>query len=329
MVDNTNGGISSGSRMPITCTAMDAGQATIASSDPIAADDLRWFGAIADAGSISEAARRHDASKATLSRAVSRIEASAGAPVFDRVGRGLRLTPLGETLKPAADTALAAMREADEALRSATGEPAGRLRIAASALAAHQFLTPVVLELRERHPAVRVEFHITSRPVDPLAEDYDVCLHIGRPEQPSLIARRIVRAQLKLYAAPDAVLGVRLDDPDEVAGIDRIVVGAPGVPQVWHLTHEADGRTVTFGRDPIVQINDPTVATDVTRGGSGMLFVPTMWGEHMVERGEFVPVLPDWSGPTMEVFAVMPPRRANVPAVRAFLDIMFERARAL
>ena len=295
----------------------------------LAVDDLRLFAWIADEGGLSGAMRRHGFPKASLSRAVARLEAAAGAPLFDRTGRGLRPTPLGETLLPAARLAVTAARDAEEALRSATGEPAGSLRVAASALAAHKLINGVLGDLITRHPSVRPELHITSRPIDPLAEDFDVTLQIGRPSQPSLIARRMLEATLGLYAHPDALLGIDPNEPDEVAMVGRIVVRMDGLPGDWTLTHRERGHAIVLDAAPTIGVSDPTVAFDMLRAGHGMMLVPRIWGEGIVAGASLVPVLPEWDGPTIEIFAVMPPRRANVPAVRAFLDLMFEQARAL
>ena len=311
----------------------------------LAVDDLRWLALVADAGGLSAAARAHDMPKASLSRAIGRLEDAAGAPLFDRVGRGLRLTPLGETLLPAARGAIGALRDAEEALRSATGEPAGPLRVAASALAAHKLVNGVIAELVGRHSAVRAELRVTSRPIDPLAEDYDVALHIGRPEQPQLVARRMLSAMLGLYAHPDALLGIDPTDPDEVLGrrgagqsetagigangVERIVMAIDALPRAWTLTHRDTGDVLTLDRPPAITVNDPTVALDIMTAGRGMALVPRLWAEPIAKRGDLVAVLPDWDGPTLDIFAVMPPRRATVPAVRAFLDLMFEHAKAL
>ena len=305
---------------------------------------------------MSGAMRRHGVPKASLSRAVARLEASAGAPLFDRTGRGLRPTPLGETLLPAARLAIAAARDAREALRSAAGEPAGPLRVAASALAAHKLVNGVIAELVDRHPAVRADLYVTSRPIDPLAEDYDVTLHIGRPDQPQLVARRMLSATLGLYAHPDALLGIDPNDPGEVMGetgewsrangsvtprkathaagigsngVERIVMAINALPRTWTMTHREAGDVITLDRAPAITVNDPTVALDIMRAGRGMALVPRLWAEPIAAAGDLVAVLPDWDGPNMEIFAVMPPRRASVPAVRAFLDLMFERARSM
>ena len=311
----------------------------------LAVDDLRWLALVADAGGLSAAARAHDIPKASLSRAIGRLEDAAGAPLFDRIGRGLRLTPLGETLLPAAQGAIGALRDAEEALRSATGEPAGPLRVAASALAAHKLVNGVIAELVGRYPAVRAELRVTSRPIDPLAEDYDVALHIGRPEQPQLVARRMLSASLGLYAHRDALLGIDPSDPDEVQGrngagrsdaarvgtigVERIVMTVDALPRAWTLTHRTTGDVLTLDRPPAISVNDPTVALDIMMAGRGMALVPHLWAEPIAAEGGLVSVLPDWDGPTLDIFAVMPPRRASVPAVRAFLDLMFDHAKTL
>lgn len=309
-------------------------------SGPIAIEDLRWFGLVAEAGGLTEAARQFGISKSTLSRAVARAEACAGAPLFDRTGRGLSLTPLGTQLLPPARDAIVAHREAEETLRVGTDAPAGILRIGAVTVEANRLLAPVLSEMARRHPAVRTELRYSSRALDPVAADLDVCLRVGRPDQPHLITRRVLDARLMLVASPDALLGVDPNDPDEVRALDRVCVSLPSLPLTWTLQRESGleasveadeegAPVVTLDRPPLLTVNDPSTALEVVVGGAGMTFVPGFEIEDRLASGALVPVLPVWGGPRLEVHAVMPPGRTKVPAVRAFLDLMDERAREL
>jgi DNA-binding transcriptional LysR family regulator len=296
--------------------------------DPISTDDLRAFFLIAEAGGISAAARRFGGSKTSMSRALAKLEATAGSPLFDRVSGGLRLTPIGETLLDAARAATRAGSDAAEALRAAQGEPSGPLRIAASALSGQQLLGPVLARMARLHPEVRASVAVTAHGPDPLAEDLDVVLRLGRPEEPYLIARRIVASPLRLYVGAKAAWTGELRDPAAVEGLGRIVVGVPGSPEVWGLS-DAEGREVRMASAPLVTVGDPTVALGILRAGAGVAFLPSVYGEPRVKGGDFMRVLPEHEGPTVEVYASFPPRRASVPAVRAFIDLLVEASREM
>ena len=290
-------------------------------------DDLQVFFMMHAAGSVTGAAASLGASKATLSRALARLEAQAGMALFDRTPTGLKLTQAGRSLLPAAEAATRAGAEAEDVLRRARGTPHGELRIAASALSAQQILGPVLARMAVDHPQVRPHVRITALGPDPLAEDLDVVLRLGRPDEPYLIARRIVGAPLRLYAGA-AARRRDLADPGVVAALGRVVVDVPGSPAVWTLA-DAEGQSTSLDSAPLCAVGDPTVALGILRAGRGVAFLPAIYGEPRVARGDLVRVLPDLEGPEVEVYATFPPKRASVPAVRAFIDLLVEVAREM
>ncbi len=284
-------------------------------------DDLHGFGLIASAGGLSPASRRFGVPKATLSRALHRLEAAAGAPLFDRVGRGLRLTPLGQGLLPAAQDALALQSTANDAVRAGQGEPVGPLRIAASALSGQKLLAPVLAELAERHPAVQISLRVTSQGPDPVAEELDVVIRVGRPSEPYLVCRKIVGSPLALYAFGTRAAGIDFCDPNAVEGLGRVHIAIDEFPREWELTGPS-GDTVRLTGEPLISVSEPTVALSILSAGLGVAFLPMLYAEPLARAGVLVRALPGFAGPEMELFAALPPRRSNMPAVRAFLDLL-------
>lgn len=290
-------------------------------------EDLRAFSLIAVAGSISEAARELGLSKATLSRALSRLEAAAGTPLFDRLDRGMRLTPLGEKLKQTTDPLLELAARTDVVLRSALTEPQGPLRIAASAIATAELVAPAVARMAERYPRVQISLRTDAEGPDPLSDDLDVVLRVVRPPEPYLISRRILAGVLQLYAPTGAAERLDIHDPAAVEGLGRVVIDATGVPIDWILTGP-EGARVTLSSAPVVTVREPLMAVAVLRNGlsRGLVLLPDLYGERLVAEGTFVRLLPAFHGGAIEVFATYPPRRASVPAVRVFIDLLVEAA---
>ncbi|MBE9640528.1 LysR family transcriptional regulator [Salipiger mangrovisoli] len=293
--------------------------------DPLSLDDLLAFHLIASEGGISAAARRSRASKATLSRALARLEDAAGTPLFDRTTQGFRLTQTGASLASVAEGTAALAREAEAVLRAATDMPQGRLRIAAGAMVAQQVLGPVLAELHRRFPQVRAEVIVTGTAPNPLAEDIDVMLRIGQPSEDYLVVRRIMRSPLQLYI-PAARLGeIDPENPVSVESLGRVVIRAPGLPEDWTLRDEAGG-VVRLTSEPLASVGDPAVVLGILQGGSGVGLLPAVLGDLMVRAGLCVRALPRHAGPMIEGYACLPPRRASIPAVRVFIDLLAEFA---
>ena len=153
---------------------------------------LRYFCAIADSGSFSEASRQLHVSQSTISEQMADLEQEVGGSLLDRKGRGLRLTPQGSIfLAEARKTLLAAERAVDVTQRSLEGK-LGTLTIGFFLWGAGGFFPRIIREYRRLHPQVRVsllEMDALSQPealvsgkIDmgftrPLLPPYDRVLH--------------------------------------------------------------------------------------------------------------------------------------------------------
>ena len=120
---------------------------------------LEYLVAVIDEGSFGRAAQRLYVSQPTLSQQVRALEAEVGGALVERLPRGVRPTPAGEALLPAARAALAATDRARRAARMVLGLEAGELEIATVGTVAIGLLPPVLRRWRARHPARTVRLH--------------------------------------------------------------------------------------------------------------------------------------------------------------------------
>jgi len=279
------------------------------------------FAWIAAAGGISAASREHEVAKATLSRSLARLEQIAGAPLFERHARGLRPTELGRELQPAARACEAALRDADAALRSMNAVPEGHLRISVSALLGERMLGPALADFHRRYPAVRPELRVSHTALDPVREGLDLTIQLSRPTQSELVVRRLLSLPMHLYASTSLVAELSLDveDPEAVTALERVIIDTPLLAADWLLSGPG-GATLRLARPPALSVGEPLTALAVVRRGVGITLLPAFLVEARARPGELLRLLPAWRGESVELFAVMPPGRKRVAAVRAFLD---------
>ena len=288
------------------------------------AEDLRLFAQIYTAGSLSAAERRFSVPKSTLSRSLARLEEAAGCALFDRVHRGLKPTSLADELIGIGQTADAAVKNAEEVLRGATAEPSGKLVIAASATSSRFLLSTVLAQFYALYPAVEVRLRVTGDAPDPQAEGIDLTVQAERPDNPSLIARQIISGLSGLYVSGDA-------DPqnwDELAARGRIVVVARDTPQQWREVWllQNGGEEFIMDDPARIYVGDPSMALDLIASGNGVSLLPNFFAAPLEEAGQIRRAMPDWHGPPLDVFAVFPPGRRKVAAVRRFMDLLVEDA---
>ncbi len=186
-------------------------------------NQLRGFLATVEEGSLSAAARALGQSQPTLSRQIGALEADLGVVLFERMGRGLALTPSGLDLVEHVRVMGEAATRVSLAASGRNQAIAGEVRISASDVMAAYVLPPVLAQLRDEAPGIEIEIVATNALSDLRRREADIALRHQRPTEPDLIARRIRTSRFSLYATPGYVSGMGgLARPADLAAADFI-----------------------------------------------------------------------------------------------------------
>lgn len=184
---------------------------------------IRAFLAVADAGSLSGAARKLGSSQPTLGRQVREVEAALGVELFHRHAKGLSLSDTGQAILPAAQ----AMRDAvgqieliaagqDEALT-------GTVRITASVIVAHFVLPDILADLRQKEPGIQIDLVASDSTDNLLFREADIALRMYRPGQLDMVTHHVTDLPLGIYAARRYLNRVgRPDTAQELMDLDWV-----------------------------------------------------------------------------------------------------------
>ena len=165
----------------------------------------RAFLVTAEEGSLSAAARALGMAQPTLGRQVDALEQELEIVLFERVGRGLILTPAGFELL---DHVRAMGDAANKVSLTAMGQSqsiAGAVCIAASETYASIVLPPIIAKLRVLEPGITIEIVASNSPSDLRRREADIALRNFRPTEPDLIAKKIREVPARLYATPEYI----------------------------------------------------------------------------------------------------------------------------
>lgn len=121
---------------------------------------MRYFVAVADAGSFRGAAARSGVSQPAVSQAVASLEAELGERLFDRAGRGVTLTPAGAALVDAARRVVNDFDALPAVLEARSGEVRGRLEIGTTDAASIYVLPKVYRAFGRRYPLVETSVRV-------------------------------------------------------------------------------------------------------------------------------------------------------------------------
>jgi DNA-binding transcriptional LysR family regulator len=163
---------------------------------------MQTFARIADEGSLTGAARAMGASLPAVVRALAAYEAQLGVRLFNRTTRSLSLTEEGRQHLERCRQVLAALEDAEAALRAEAAEPAGHLSITAPVAFGQMYVAPAVTRFVQRYPDVRCSVVLLDRLANLLEEGMDLAVRIGWLEDSSLVAVPLGEVRNVVVASP-------------------------------------------------------------------------------------------------------------------------------
>ena len=283
-------------------------------------DDLGCFIYIADALSLSGAARATGTPKSSLSRALLRLEGIIGAKLFERSPQALRLTEAGRMLLPYARRVMDDLNEAKAALDGVTGQPCGVLRVNAAITFALGLVAPMLPDFLGRFPELHVHFDTENRLVDFAREDIDIAIRIGKLPNSDLIARKLGHIALWPCASP-AYLAQREipDTPEDLT--NHVLLGWTDQPTVWRFQDEQKREH----RIPVPVgsvVPEPAVLQILLEHGAGIGRLPDFLARPAIEHGTLIRLLPTFTTETVEAHAVYAAHRSLSSKIRVFIDAL-------
>ncbi len=161
------------------------------------------FLAALDRGSLLGAAKQLGISQPTAGRHIADLESRLGKVLFERTGRGLKPTALAlELAGPARAMQTGAFALTDR-LADSRSLLAGTVRLSASQPVACYLLPAVLLQMRAALPDIQIELVVSNQVSNLLQREADIALRMVRPEQASLVAKRIAEVSLSACASRD------------------------------------------------------------------------------------------------------------------------------
>lgn len=162
---------------------------------------LQSFVAVAQAGSLSGAARELGRSQPTLGRQIHALEEHLGLSLFVRHARGLALTDAGADILPIAMRMHAAMNAISLTAAGQSQVLDGTVRIAASVFVSHHILPPILAMIRESEPAIQLDLLPSDSTENLLFGEADIAVRMYRPEQLDIVTRHIGDIRIGAFAA--------------------------------------------------------------------------------------------------------------------------------
>lgn len=270
--------------------------------------------------SFSGAARQLGLPRSSVSRQVARLEEQLDTQLLRRTTRRLALTDEGAAYFERAVLALQGLEEARLALAESTQMPRGVLRVSVPFDMA-AMLAPIIVELVDRYPELRVEVEPSNRRVDLIAEGYDAALRAGPGlEDSSLVARKILTVPFRVLAASSYVLEHgRPSHPSELVNHRCLLFRPRNGQAIWTLRND-EGEQHRLELTGNLAADDLAFLTALARTGAGVALLPDLTRR---DRDGLECLLPGWRGAfESSLYLVYPSARYLPPKLTAFRDFV-------
>ena len=291
---------------------------------------LAIFAKVVELRSFAAAAGELVLSKATVSKAVGRLEERLGARLFNRTSRRLALTDAGQRLSERAARLLADGEAAENEALAQSAVPRGLVRLAAPMTFGVKNVAPLLPEFLETYPEVSIDLHLSDATVDLIGEGFDAGLRIARLPDSSLIARRLCAMPRYTVAAPSYLkLHARPTHPMHLAGHKCFSYAYLSTPNLWHYTNAAGEQANVRPGGPL-RVNNGEAVMPVLLAGLGIADLPDFIVGEAIASGEVEVILKGWKQPEGAVHLVTPPggpRPARVEVLAEFLMKKFAKGK--
>lgn len=285
---------------------------------------MHMFVAVARTKNYTRAAAALGMPISTLSRRIAELEKAMGLRLLNRTTRRVELTEDGANYFARAEHIVEEVRLAHEAIRNRVETPGGLLRVAMPEEVATHVAAPWLAEFTARYPHMSIEIDTAPTHIDPVADNFDVCILLNAVRDSSFTIRRLATFSSSLFASPAYVAANGLPEfPRDLADHQCICVGPRGTGRaIWtlsrgqeHLAVEVAGRVASVSHD---------LGLELARHGLGIAAGITRNYTTDVAEKRLVPVLDKWHCDPLMVSAITPAKL--IPAkTRVFLDFFAAR----
>jgi len=239
-------------------------------------DDARVFLAVCRESTLRGAARVLGVDQATVGRRVNALEKSLNATLFLRTSEGYALTAVGEAALQSVERMERSALDLERQVQGLDDRLTGTVRVTTTDSLAIDFLIPAIARLHDVHPDVRVQMDASTQFLNLAKREADIAVRNTRPDNPDLIARRIARWPVGLFASQAYIDRYGAPEPGSLFEGHDLVVYQP------HLQSQKDLTLVSepLGRGRIVAaLSSSLLVRRSIAAGLGIGEIPLISGD--------------------------------------------------
>lgn len=272
---------------------------------------------VAKAQGFSNASRKTGLPKSTLSRHVQNLEERLALNLFQRSTRRLQLTPAGEDFFRKAQALAGGFENLERQFQSQSKKIDGLLRITCAVEVGVFLLPPVLNSFRLSHPEIDFDLHLSDQSTNLIDSKIDVAIRAGFLEDSSIICKKILDTNFKLFAHADFKNQWESLAKGKRAQIPLIEFTTKPFAQLIFMN---EGKKLVFNHSPRFFSNSLRMSAELAMLGAGICALPSFMGDRYVEQGRLAPIFSEW-GTTPHPLHLLYLDQTHLPLrVRLFID---------
>ena len=284
-------------------------------------NDLRYFLAVAREGSTLAAGRALRTSQTTVARRIAALEQAFGLPLFDKRQAGYALTPAGAELVERAQSVEVAASGFSEAALAHTRDLSGTVRITTEEIYAITLLAPLLADLHQKHPEIRIELDTSQSVRDLGAGEADISLRsTDQPQQPAgVVGRRLCVDDWTLYCS--RAYAAQHGAPKSLEDLRHHPIIGGGGGNLWRH-YEAWLKSLGLEEQVAMHHATSTGLLSAVRSGFGIAVLPCVVADSDPELLRCIDPRTDHG---RILWLLTHERVRHTPRVRAVIDFLYER----
>ncbi len=164
-------------------------------------NDIPYFLAVAESGTLLGAAKKLSVNHSTVFRRINMLEEKLGLQLFNRLPEGYSLTETGTAVLEHARLAEGFIHSFERTAAGKDYQLSGEIRISAPATLAIKYLTPCIAKFRKNHTGIKIDLIVSHAAYDLSRREADIVLRATNQPPEYLIGRKICELTWHAYAS--------------------------------------------------------------------------------------------------------------------------------
>lgn len=287
-------------------------------------EDMQVFIRVVDAGSISKAAEQLGIAKSAVSRRLVDLESRLGVRLINRTTRISSLTEAGKGFYQRSRKIIDDVAELNIITNESNSALEGTINLAAPLSFGLAHLAPAIDDFIKLHPKLSININFSDQHINLIEEGIDLAVRIADLKDSSLIARKISTIKTLICASPAYLKKHNTPKTADDLKQHALLYYSLSSSSTWQLKDTQDEQ-YSINVKAKITANNGEFLKDMAIAGHGIVMIPTFILWQAIAKGELLPILSQYTTPSLNAYAVYPQTRYLSQRTRMLIDFLVAR----